>query len=215
MDNQTLKSSLAELLGTFTLVFIGAFAVASGQGVVVAALAHGLTLTALIYTYGAISGAHVNPAVTLGLLIGGRIDTLKAVFYWIAQFVGGILAALLVLAIGGSRTALGETTGSLTASAPWLAALFEAVMTFFLVSAVYQGAARGKAGQLAGVGIGFTLAASILAGGIYTGASLNPARTLGPAVVAGNFSYLLPYLVGIFAGGALAGVLHKVLFDRD
>ena len=213
--NSMLKASLAELVGTFVLVFVGAFAVASGQGVAVAALAHGLILVAIVYMYGHISGAHVNPAVTLGLLVGGKIDIQKAVFYWVAQFAGGIAAAFLLSAIIGSGGSLGETTGSLTSGMVWNAALFEAVMTFFLVSTVYQAAVYGKAGNVAGIAIGFTLAASILAGGTYTGASLNPARTLGPALAAGDLSYVLPYFVGIFGGGAAAGVLHAFVFKEQ
>lgn len=207
MDSKLFKPALAEFIGTFVLVFVGSFAVASGQGVVAAALAHGLVLVALVYTYGHISGAHVNPAVTLGVLVAGKIDAVKAVVYWVAQFAGGIVAALLLTVLIGSGNT-GETVGSLTGGSVWLAALFEAVMTFFLVSAVLQAAVHGKAGNLAGVAIGFTLAASIMAGGTYTGASLNPSRTLGPALVGGHLEYLLPYLVGIFGGGAVAGLLH-------
>jgi len=90
----------------------------------------------------------------------------------------------------------------------WGAAIFELVMTFFLVSTIYQTAVFGKGGNMAGLAIGLTLAGSILAGGTYTGASLNPARTVGPALVAGDLSYVLPYFVGIFGGGILAGLLH-------
>jgi glycerol uptake facilitator-like aquaporin len=97
----------------------------------------------------------------------------------------------------------------------WTAAVFEAILTFFLVSAVYQAAVYGKAGNLAGVAIGLTLAFSIIAGGVYTGASLNPARTLGPALVAGDLSYALPYLVGIFAGGIIAGLVHTHVFKPE
>ncbi|PJF27494.1 MAG: hypothetical protein CUN52_14460, partial [Phototrophicales bacterium] len=104
---------------------------------------------------------------------------------------------------------LGETTGTLTTSNIWQAALFEAILTFFLVSTVFQAGIYGKAGNMAGLAIGFTLIGLILAGGIFTGASLNPARTFGPAVVAGNLSYLLPYFLGIFGGGAVAGLLHS------
>ncbi len=88
-------------------------------------------------------------------------------------------------------------------------------MTFFLVSTVFQAAAFGKAGNLAGVAIGLTLGASILAGGTYTGASLNPARTLGPALIAGHLDYLIPYLIGIFAGGIVAGLVQANLFKSD
>ena len=212
MNDATLRSGLAELVGTFVLVFVGGFAVASAQGVVVAALAHGLILVAIIYMYGHISGAHVNPAVTAGLLVGGKIDISKAVVYWVAQFAGAIIAAVVLNIIVPGAAAGGQTTGSLTAGSPWSAALFEAVMTFFLVSTVYQAAVYGKAGNVAGIAIGFTLAGSILAGGTYTGASLNPARTLGPALVAGDLSYAVPYLIGIVAGGIIAGLVHTYVF---
>lgn len=208
MDRGLLKAALAELLGTFTLVFVGAAAVASGQGVAVAALAHGIILAAIIYTYGHLSGAHVNPAVTMGVLVGRKIDVTRAVVYWIAQFLGGIIAAFLVSILIGDRTNVGQTVGSLTQTAPWSAAAIEVVVTFFLVSAVLQAAVYGRAGNFAGLAIGFTLLASIAAVGTYTGASLNPARTLGPAVVAGDLSYILPYFVGMFGGGILAGLVH-------
>jgi MIP family channel proteins len=211
MNEKLLKAAASELIGTFMLVFIGVAAVASGQGVVVAALAHGLAVVAAIYTFGHISGAHINPAVTAGLLIGRQIDITRAVLYWIAQFVGAIIAALTFNAIGGAG---GQTTGSLTSQSVWAAALFEAILTFFLVSTVFQAAVYGKAGNVAGLGIGLTLAACILAGGTYTGASLNPARTLGPALVAGELSYVLPYFVGIFAGGILAGLLHHYVIGK-
>lgn len=210
MDSKLLRTGLAELVGTFCLVFIGCAAVASGQGVVVAALAHGLTLLWVIYSLGHISGAHVNPAVTLGLLIGGHIDLVKSIVYWVAQFAGGIIAALVLRVILGGGAPLGETTGTLTTDATMGSAiLFEGVMTFFLVTAVYQCAAFGKAGQFAGLAIGLTLAAAILAGGTYTGASLNPSRTLGPALIAGNLSYVIPYLIGIFGGAIVAALINR------
>ncbi|MEO8608941.1 MAG: aquaporin [Chloroflexota bacterium] len=212
MNDETLRSGLAELIGTFILVFVGGFAVASAQGVAVAALAHGLILVAIIYMYGHISGAHVNPAVTAGLLVGGKISIIKAVVYWVAQFAGAIIAAVVLNILVPGAAAAGQTIGSLTTSAPWSAALFEAIMTFFLVSTVYQAAVYGKVGNVAGIAIGFTLAGSILAGGTYTGASLNPARTLGPALVAGDLSYAVPYLVGIFAGGVIAGLVQSFVF---
>jgi MIP family channel proteins len=214
MNNKLIQASLAELVGTFILVFVGGFAVASGQGVVTAALAHGIILVSIVYTYGHISGAHVNPAVTAGLLVGNQIKLDRAVYYWVAQFVGAVIAAV-VLNVIVPGTNVGQTTGSLTVSAVWAAAVFEAIMTFFLVSAVYQAAAFGKAGNLAGVAIGFTLGGSILAGGTYTGASLNPARTFGPALVGGDLSYVLPYFIGIFAGGVIAGLVQTYLFKPE
>ena len=229
MSDDLFKESLAELIGTFVLVFVGGAAVlvAPVFGVLVPALAHGLILVALVYTYGHISGAQINPAVTLGLLIGGKQDLNKSLVYMLAQFIGGIIAAVVLTAVfpqdnaavvgflGESTYNFGQTTGFLTADSVWTAALYEAILTFFLVSAVFQAAVYGHAGKLMGVAIGFTLAASILAGGPATGASLNPARTLGPALVAGDTSYLIPYMIGIFAGGAVAGLLHGRILTSD
>lgn len=221
MENNLVKAGIAELIGTFILVFIGGFVVtvAPEFGVVVPALGHGLILVGLIYAYGHISGAHFNPAVTVGLLVGGKIDPMKSGVYIVAQFVGGIIAAIMITVIVASTDApfnFGQTTGSLTDDNLVSAVIFEVILTFILVSAIYQTAVYGKAGNLAGVAIGFTLAGCILAGGPYTGASLNPARTLGPAITAGEFDYVIPYFIGIFGGGILAGVLHSyVLADED
>jgi len=213
--NGLLKASLAELLGTFTLIFVGGAAVASGQGVVAAALAHGLALVSIIFVYGHISGAHVNPAVTVGLLVGGKVTIDRAAFYIAAQFIGGVLGAIVVNIVITDGARLGQTIGSLTADSVGQAALFEAFMTFLLVSTVYQAAAFGRAGNLAPLAIGLTLAAAILAGGTYTGASLNPMRTLGPALVAGDLSYVVPYLIGIFGGGIIAGLVHSLVLNTD
>ena len=229
MTDQLYRESLAELIGTFVLVFVGSAAVVVAPvfGVVVPALAHGLILLGLIYTYGHISGAQVNPAVTLGLWVGGQQDARKSITFMIAQFIGGIVAALVLVAVlpkdnpglvsflGENAYNFGQTTGFLTENAVWTAALYEAILTFFLVSAVFQAAAYGRAGKLAGVAIGLTLAASIFAGGPATGASLNPSRTLGPALAAGDTSYLIPYLIGIFAGGAVGGLLHGNILVAD
>lgn len=218
------KATVAEFVGTFTLVFIGAAAVAvtglNGFDVVVPALAHGLVVTALIYTYGHISGTHINPAVTVGLLVGGHVDVVRAIAYVIAQLLGGIVAAVVLFSMVDGRTEViegsglgnpnfGQTVGALTADRVWTAALIEGILVFFLVSAVYQTAAFGKGGNLAGVAIGFTLTTCILAAGPYTGASVNPARTLGPAIMAGELGYVLPYFVGLFGGGIAAGLLQQ------
>ncbi len=230
MNSKLFKPTLAEFVGTFVLVFVGAAAVVVAPlfGVVVPALAHGLILVGLIYAYGNISGAQFNPAVTFSLLVGGKQDAVKSVVFMIAQFAGGIVAAFLLVAalpapdtevmislFGEGGFNYGVTTGILTESYVWQAALLEAILTFFLVSAVYQAAVHGRAGNLAGVAIGFTLAASILAGGVLTGASLNPARTLGPALAAGDLSYVVPYFVGLFGGGAIGGLLHAYVFSPE
>lgn len=225
-----MKELLAELIGTFTLCFIGiaSVIVAPQFGIVAPALGHGLVLVGLIFAYGHISGAQFNPAVTVGLLVGGKIDVVKAGAYIVAQFIGGIIAAYAVIAlVGGADGAsvlgfvgegnfnFGQTTGFLTDENVWRAAAIEGVLVFFLLSAIFQGAVYGKAGNNAALAIGLTLAALIFATGGMTGASVNPARTLGPALVAGDFSYLVPYLVGLFAGGAVAGGVHGYVLTPD
>jgi aquaporin Z len=217
MGSALVRKILAEFLGTFTLVFIGAFAVdvtaiaSAGANVVVPALAHGLVLIGAIYAYGHISGAHFNPAVTVGLLAGRKVDPVTAAIYIATQFVAGIAAAVLLVALLPAPANFGVTKGILTDSHIAQAVVLEAILTFFLVSAVFQAAVYNKAGSHAPIAIGFTLAACILAGGVYTGASLNPARTLGPALAAGDLSYVIPYFVGLFAGGALGGLAHSLL----
>jgi MIP family channel proteins len=209
----------AEFIGTFALIFIGAGAGALAVGGLVGvALAHGLTLAGLIYAYGHLSGTHVNPAVTFGLWIAGAIDARRAFSYWVFQILGGIAGALtLRWVLGGVVGGLGATNlagnlvvGTSTISVTPLAGfVLEAVLTFFLVNAVLHCAVAGKAGEFAGLAIGLTLTFAILMGGPLTGASLNPARTLGPAVAAGNFADLWVYLAGPLAGAAVAALLYK------
>ena len=120
--NQDLKPALAELIGTFTLTFIGAGAGAlagtNGGGIVAVALAHGVALMVIIYAWGAVSGAHVNPAVTFGVALAGKMTWAKAVSYWVAQLIGAVLAAFLLLFLIGNVGGLGATTGSLTSTDP-------------------------------------------------------------------------------------------------
>lgn len=213
------KPALAELLGTFTLVFIGAMTGAlagpSGGGIVAVALAHGIALAVIVYAWGSISGAHVNPAVTFGLALTGKIGWGKAVAYWVAQCVGAAIAGYLLLYLAGASSGLGATTGSLTATHPVKTIVVEAVLTFFLVTAVFGSAVAGRNGNAAGLAIGLVLTMDILAGGAATGASMNPARTLGPALALGDFSYLWMYFVGPLAGGAAAALLYDGLYVKD
>jgi MIP family channel proteins len=182
------------------------------------ALAHGLTLAVFAYAYGHISGTHINPAVTFGLALNGTVKWAEAVVYWVAQFAGAVLAAFALNAVVGTVNAEAfggaQTTGVITEQFPYYAVAIEALLTFFLVNTVLHTAVSGKAGPLAGWAIGTSLAIAILAGGPLTGASLNPARTFGPAVVsgaAGNGMMYLIYFVGPFLGAALAVGVYKLL----
>jgi aquaporin Z len=203
-----MKKLAAEFVGTFALVFIGAGSAALGAvGVEGVALAHGLTLMAMVYAFGSLSGAHVNPAVTFGLWLRSELDVSEAVGYWLVQLLGGIVAGFALLFVfGGPTNNLGATLLSSGVS-PLRGLFLEAILTFFLVTSVLRSAVHGHAGNAMGAAIGLTLAAAILIGGPLTGASLNPARTLGPAVAAGQFADLWLYFVGPLAGGAIAAGL--------
>lgn len=216
------KVFLAEFIGTFALVFIGAGAGVAGAGLVGVALAHGLTLMVFAYAFGYISGTHVNPAVTWAFVWNGTLKWGEAAVYWLAQFFGAISAAgllhLFANAVGGSINA-GATTGVLTDTNPILAMVAEAVMTFFLVNTILHTVVGGRGGQMAGLAIGMTLTAAILIGGPLTGASLNPARSLGPAVytapsLANVYTYVI-YLFGPLIGSTAALLVYNFFTGTD
>ena len=179
-----------------------------------AALAHGFVVVAFIYAYGHISGTHINPAVTLGLLIAGEIEFVTAIGYWIVQFLGGILGAVVLKAVLPDAGDLGVTIlGEGVGVGQGL--VIEIVLTFFLVNAIFNTAVSGKAGNFAGLAIGLTLIFCILMGGPLTRASFNPARTLGPAIVSGNYADIWLYFVGPFVGAILAALLYiGILKDK-
>jgi MIP family channel proteins len=216
------KVFLAEFIGTFALVFVGAGAGIVNAGLVGVALAHGFTLAVFAYAYGHISGTHVNPAVTFGLALNGTVKWGQAIFYWIAQFAGAILAAFLlkvaVESVGGTINA-GATVGALTDQAPIMAMVVEVVLTFFLVNTILHTAVAGKGGAMAGWAIGTTLALAILVGGPLTGASLNPARTFGPAIFsAPSFTNVYTYVIYLFGpliGSTLAVIVYNFFNDID
>jgi MIP family channel proteins len=220
------KVFLAEFIGTFALVFVGAGAAIAGADTVSIALAHGLTIAVFVYAYGHISGTHINPAVTFALALNNTIKWGQALFYWIAQFAGSILAAYLLHSMATSLEAnftRGATIGLLMAGDnphPIIAMIVEAVLTFFLVNTILHTAVAGKAGRMAGWAIGTTVTAAILVGGLFTGASLNPARTFGPALFAGAPSladantYVI-YLFGPLIGATLAVLIYSFFMGMD
>ena len=210
------KSLIAEFIGTFALIFIGAGALAIGSANLVGvALAHGLVIVVFIYAYGHISGTHINPAVTLGLLIAGEIEFVAAIGYWVVQFLGGILGALLLNILLPDPGDLGVTILA-EGVTPVQGLVIEIVLTFFLVNTIFNTAVSGKAGNFTGLAIGLTLVFAILMGGPLTRASLNPARTLGPAIVSGNYADIWLYFLGPFIGALLAAFLYiGVLKDKE
>jgi aquaporin Z len=217
-------SLVAEFIGTFALIFIGAGAGALGLGGLVGvAFAHGLVIVSFAYAYGHISGTHINPAVTLGVWAAGKMDALRALSYIVFQIAGGVVGAFaLRYVLGGTETGLGATrlaqglqVGSATIDiSPTVGLVLEAILTFFLANCVLNAAVSGKAGNLAGLAIGLTLTLSILMGGPLTGGSLNPARSIGPAVALGDFANLWVYLVGQVVGGVAAGLLYRGVLEE-
>ena len=201
MSNRIAPKLLAEFIGTFAFVFIGAGAAAvvgSGvglPGIAAIAFAHGLAIMA--FAYGSVSGGHMNPAVTIGVLAAGAMGVGEAIGYIISQLIGGIAGALLLRTVlGGAATglgmpalahglALGATTVTITPEAGFM---IKALLAFFLVTVVLSTAVAGRAGNLAPLAIGMTLTLNIIMGGALTGAPFNPARALGPMVATGNFS---------------------------
>mgnify|MGYP003339735601 CR=1 FL=1 len=206
------KALVVEFIGTAALIFIGAGSVALGVGGLIgAALAHGLIVAGIAYAYGPISGAHINPAVTFGLALSGAMEWASAAAYWVAQALGGIAgAALLVFVLGGADSGLGATLPAEGVSVAQTIVL-EAILTFLLVNAVLHTAVKDPDNRLAGLAIGLTLVAAILMGGPLTGASLNPARTLGPAVFTGTLDMVWIYLAGTGLGAAIAGLVYRSL----
>lgn len=210
------RALVAEFTGTFALIFVGAGAVAVGVGGLLgAALAHGLVVLGLVYAYGHISGTHINPAVTISMLIAKQISAATAASYILVQLLGGTAAAFVLrYVLGGSDSGLGVTILADGVS-PARGLFIEAILTFFLVNAVLNTAVSGKAGSLAGVAIGMTLISVILMGGPLTGASLNPARTLGPAIATGNFADIWLYFVGPVLGGVVAALLYNTVLKAE
>lgn len=210
------RKGLAELVGTFALAFIGGAAIINGQaGLIGIALAHGLVLAVMVSCLGHISGGHFNPAVTAGFLVTRRMSPGEGGVYVAAQLVGATLAAIVLLAFfpGAMEAQLGGQ--ALAPEISMGAGIgIEAVLTFLLVFAVFATAVdeKGAFKMIAGFGIGLTLAVSILAAGPLTGASLNPARSFGPALI-GRFLELehLVYWVGPLLGGVVAALVYDNL----
>ena len=213
------RALFAEAAGSFWFFSIGAGAIVAdkafgGVGLVGVALAHGLALSVAISSFGALSGGHFNPSVTIGLRIAGHHPRDRVLTYIAAQAFGGIAAGLFL------RAAFALTPDAVAAThlgTPVLAAglpiaeavLIELVLTVFLLWAVFGTAVSPQAPNIAGFGIGLAVAADILVGGPLTGAAMNPARWFGPAFASGFFDNWLVYLVGPLAGGVLAGLGYR------
>lgn len=208
---------VAEALGTFGFVFIGAAVVVvnggfpnSGIGLLGIALAHGVALSVMISATMTISGGHLNPAVTVGLLVARKIDLVSAAAYIVTQLAAASVGALLVqwlLPAGAVRSALLGVPVIASSVTLGQAIGLEAILTFFLMSAVFGTAVSPDAPRIAGFGIGLVLLFDILVGGPLTGAAMNPARAFGPALVSGQWLGHVVYWIGPMVGAILAALL--------
>lgn len=223
------KKMIAEGLGTFILVLFGcgsAVLMGAQIGMLGISLAFGLAIVAAAYGLGAISGAHLNPAVSLGMVAAGRMSMGDFALYAVAQVGGAILGALVLLTIASGKAdyslaqnGLGQNgfgAGYLGEYTLTSALLFEAVMTFLFVTVILGATSEGAPTMLAGLAIGLTLAAIHLVGINVTGVSVNPARSIGPTLIVGGkaLADLWVFIVAPLAGGVLAGLVWKAGLTR-
>ena len=217
---QHTRALLAEACGTFWFFFIGAGAIitaAISDGTLLnIALAHGIALAIAVSAFGGISGGHFNPAVTFALAIAGRHPWARVPTYWAAQLFGGLLAGFALRSVFDyaiaaiDKTHLG--TPALTTITPAVGIAVEAILTVFIVWAVYGTAVSPLAPRIAGFGIGLTVMTDILLGGPLTGAAMNPARWFATAVPAGFYDNWYVYLIGPLLGAAIGGFSIRLLF---
>ena len=234
----TLRKFSAELLGTALLVIVGVgtatisfgFKMAGGStsaGVVATALAFGFVVLGLAYTLGPITGCHVNPAVTLGFLTSGRIELDEAVSYWVAQFIGGILGAVVLWAIVSGAPGWSASTVGLGADGYGAHSMLgigaggafvnEVVLTFMFVLVVLGATSRIGSATAAGLAIGVALVCVHLVGIPIDGVSVNPARALGPALIVGGsaLKQVWLFILAPLVGGVLAAIVFRLLWPAE
>jgi MIP family channel proteins len=224
------RSVLVEFIGDILFIFIGSLQATSGAGVTGAALAHGITIAVLIMGMGHISGGHFNPAVTLGVFVSGNIQLIPALAYIAAQLLGGFVGSLLVRAVLNDVTYNAISGGATIVPEPtsWIGAIIiEILMTYFLVHTVLMTAVDTDSNLLAPLAIGLSILVDIFAGGNISGASMNPARSLGPCISASIFAdhskltmakiwgRHYAYWVGPGIGAGIAGLLYKLFLAKD
>ncbi len=219
------NKALAEVIGTFTLVFIGCgAAVIAGEhiGFTGISFAFGLGLIAMAYGIGPISGCHINPAVSLGMLVAGRMTAAEFITYVISQVIGAVIAAAaLYMIVSGQAGEEGVTNlgqngwgeGYIDGYSLEAAIIFELIATFLFVLMILGSTAAGAPAAVAGLAIGLALVAIHLIGIPITGTSVNPARSIGPALLVGGQAMvqLWVFIVMPLAAGLAAGIVHRVL----
>jgi len=210
-----IRKLIAEAVGTYCLVFAGTGAVVIDQVTrgcvshVGVAITFGLVVMAMIYAVGDVSGAHLNPAVTAGFCIARRMKASLAAPYILSQITGAILASVTLLCMFGNHADLGAT---IPAGSPWQSFALEVVLTAILMFVILCVSTGPKeVGTMAGIAIGGVIALEALFAGPISGASMNPARSLAPAVISGNLASLWVYVSAPFVGSAIAVPLWSVI----
>lgn len=212
-----MKQYIAELIGTFTLVFCGCGAIVTNEfsnGTVThsgIALTFGLVVMSLIYAFGETSGAHFNPAVTIAFTYAKKFPLKEVPKYILAQCIGAVLAALLLVVLFPENEFLGTTLPKIDI---WRTFLFEAILTFFLMLVIINVSTGSKeTGIMAGIAIGGVVWFEAQFAGPITGASMNPARSIGPALISGHIEHLWLYIFAPIAGAILAVISCKLVKD--
>ena len=222
MLSKNLRALTAEFVGTLLFVFLGAGSVvafaaagpaAASIGTLGVALAHGVALAIVVSMTMNISGGHINPAVTTGLWIADKIAGRTALYYILAQLLGALVGAALIKSVFPQAVSLARVgTPQLAADVTFMQGIWiEAILTFFLVSAVFGTAVSPEAPRIGGWGIGLAVFVDALVGGNLTGAAMNPARAFGPAVISLTLSGQAVYWIGPLLGAAVAAALWKAI----
>jgi MIP family channel proteins len=212
------RKLVVEFIGTFTLIFVGAGSIIATQGtnLVAIALAHGIAIAVMVSTFGHVSGGLYNPALAVGLWVTRRMNTPDTVAFIVAQLAGATFGALclLVLFPEQSRDVTSLGTPVLGGVSFVQGVGIELLLTFFLMAVVFGTAVDGRGPKIGGLYIGLVLTMDIAAGGPLTGASMNPARTFGPALISGTWDDHLVYWIGPIIGAVVAAlVYHYVVLE--
>ena len=206
-----MRKYIAEAVGTMLLTLVACgVAVTSGVDLVATSLAFGLVIVAAAYSIGNVSGCHINPAVSIAMLVAGKMDKKECVRYIIAQVVGAFVGSLLLALLLGSFKALGAN-GLVGDTTVWAALLVEVILTFIFTTTILGVTDKKENGQVAGIVIGLTLVLVHLFGLPFTGTSVNPARSLAPAVLQGGdaLSNVWIFIIAPIIGAVLAGLFYK------
>ena len=224
-----IKKYLAELIGTFVLVFFGTgSAVIAGKsiGVLGIALAFGIAVLVMVYAIGSISGCHINPAITLAMLANGKIGSKDAVIYIVVQIIGAIIASALLLAIMSGNPAYNLATNGLGQNGYGAASpggyslvsglIAEVILTFIFLIVIFGATSRKAPAGFAGIAIGLSLTTVHLVGIMITGTSVNPARSIGPALIVGGtaLAQLWMFIVAPVIGALIAATVWKYVFEE-